>query len=113
MSSGRSSSTEFKDEAASLVLDEDYTVGQACQAVGVGPTAIRRWVEQLRAERSGHTPGKSAALTPEHQRIQELEARLQKVEREKGILKKVHRALAGTLPLHLVSRSATGHFRDQ
>ena len=25
----------------------------------------------------------------------------------------VHRALAGTLPLHLVSRSATGHFRDQ
>ena len=88
MSSGRSSSTEFKDETASLVLDEDYTVGQACQAVGVGPTAMRRWVEQLRAERSGHTPGKSAALTPEHQRIQELEARLQKVEREKEILKK-------------------------
>jgi transposase len=49
---------------------------------------MRRWVEQLRAERSGHTPGKSAALTPENQRIQELEARLQKVEREKEILKK-------------------------
>lgn len=28
-------------------------------------------------------------LTPEHQRIQELEARLQKVEREKEILKKL------------------------
>ncbi|KXJ44456.1 MAG: transposase [Alcanivorax sp. Nap_24] len=88
MSNRRSFSTEFKHEAASLVLDQDYTTGQACQAVGVGPTAMRRWVEQLRAERSGQTPGRSAALTPEHQRIQELEARLQKVEREKEILKK-------------------------
>ena len=45
---------------------------------------MRRWVEQLRAELSGHTPGRSAALTPEHQRIQELEARLQKVFRGQG-----------------------------
>ena len=88
MSSRRSFSTEFKHETASLVLDQDYTISQACQAVGVGPTAMRRWVEQLRSERGGHTPSTSAALTPEHQRIQELEARLQKVEREKEILKK-------------------------
>lgn len=86
--SRRSFSTEFKHEAASLVLDQDYTVGQACQAMGVGPTAMRRWVAQLRAERGGQTPATSAALTPEHQRIQELEARLRKVEREKEILKK-------------------------
>ncbi len=70
------------------MLDQNYTIGQACQAVGVGPTAMRRWVGQLRAERSGHTPERSVPLTPEHQRIQELEARLQKVEREKEILKK-------------------------
>ena len=88
MSSRRSFSPEFKHETASLGLDQDYTIGQACQAVGVGPTAMRRWVEQLRSERGGHTPSTSAALTPEHQRIQELEARLQKVEREKEILKK-------------------------
>ncbi len=86
--SRRSFSAEFKHEAASLVLDQNYTIGQACQAVGVGPTAMRRWVGQLRAERSGHTPERSVPLTPEHQRIQDLEARLQKVEREKEILKK-------------------------
>ncbi|MCE7511386.1 IS3 family transposase [Alloalcanivorax xenomutans] len=91
--SRRSFSTEFKHEAASLVLDQDYTVGQACQAVGVGPTAMRRWVAQLRAERGGQTPATSAALTPEHQRIQELEARLRKVEREKEIFKKGYRSL--------------------
>lgn len=56
--------------------------------MGVGRTAMRRWVDQLRSERGGQTPGTSAALTPEHQRIQELEARLRKVEREKEILKK-------------------------
>ena len=86
--SRRSFSAEFKHEAASLVLDQNYTIGQACQAVGVGPTAMRRWVGQLRAERSGHTPERSVPLTPEHQRIQDLEARLQKGEREKEILKK-------------------------
>ncbi|QJX02351.1 transposase [Alcanivorax sp. IO_7] len=87
--SRRSFSAEFKHEAASLVLDQNYTIGQACQAVGVGPTAMRRWVGQLRAERSGHTPERSVPLTPEHQRIQDLEARLQKVEREKEILKRL------------------------
>jgi len=79
---------EFKQEAASLVVDQNYTVDQACAAVGVGPTAMRRWVAQLRQERGGNTPTSTSAMTPEHQRIQELEAKLRKVEREKEILKK-------------------------
>ena len=53
---------------------------------GVEP-ALRRWVEQLRIERDGGTP-KSKALTPEQQKIQELEARINRLEREKAILKK-------------------------
>lgn len=36
---------------------------------------LRRWVQQLRSEREGHTPN-SKALTPEQQKIQELEARI-------------------------------------
>lgn len=53
----------------------------------VGETALRRWVEQLRLERGGATP-MSKALTPEQQKIQELEARISRLEREKSILKK-------------------------
>lgn len=83
----RSFSTAFKREAASLVLDQNYSVTEACTAMGVGPTAMRRWVEQLRQERAGNTP-KSKAMTPEQQRIQELEARIRKIERENDILKK-------------------------
>ncbi|KWS75370.1 transposase [Pseudomonas amygdali pv. eriobotryae] len=50
-------------------------------------SALRRWVSQLPQERGGVTPT-SKALTPEQQKIQELEARINRLEREKSILKK-------------------------
>jgi len=83
----RSFSTEFKVEAASLVVDQGYSMAEASRAVDVGESALRRWVNQLRAERSGVRPT-SKALTPEQQKIQELEARINRLEREKTILKK-------------------------
>ena len=88
MNNRRSFSTEFKHETACLVLDQGYSVQEACDAVGVGATAMRRWVDQLAGERRGKTPAKSRAMTPDQQRIQELEARIRKIEREKEILKK-------------------------
>ncbi len=84
----RSFTTEFKREAASLVVDQSYTLAQASEAMNVGQSVMRRWVSQLRLERGGQVPQKSPAMTPEHSRIQELEAKLRKVEREKEILKK-------------------------
>lgn len=84
----RSFSTEFKRDAAQLVVDQGYSITEACQAVDVGSTGLRRWVDQLKRERGGETPTNSRALTPEQQRIQELEAKRRKVEREKEILKK-------------------------
>ncbi len=56
--------------------------------MGVGPTALRRWVEQLRQERGGITPERSKAMTPDQQRIQELEAKIRRIERDNEILKK-------------------------
>lgn len=79
--------SEFKLEAASLVLDQGYSTTAACHALNVGPTAIRRWVRQLRDERGGVTPS-SRAMSPEQQQIQELQARISRLEREKSILKK-------------------------
>lgn len=86
--SRRTFSTEFKHEAACLVLDQGYSIQEASDAVGVGVTAIRRWADQLAEERRGKTPAKSRAMTPDQQRIQELEARIRRIEREKEILKK-------------------------
>ncbi len=78
---------EFKLEAACLVVDQGYTYKQACESLDLTETALRGWVKQLKAERGGTTP-KSAALTAEQKRIQELEARVNRLEREKSILKK-------------------------
>lgn len=83
----RTFSAEFKHEAAGLVLDQGYSMVEASRSLEVGETAMRRWVAQLEVERGGVTP-KSKALTPEQQRIQELEARVNRLEREKSILKK-------------------------
>jgi transposase len=44
-------------------------------------------VQQLKMERGGETP-QGAALTPEQQRIQGLEARVRELEKERDVLKK-------------------------
>lgn len=83
----RTFSPEFKQEAASLILDQGYTVSEAVKSLGVGENVLRRWVRQLSEEREGVTP-RGKALTPEQRRIQELEARCKRLEQEKEILKK-------------------------
>ncbi|GAA76544.1 transposase insN for insertion sequence element IS911 [Pseudoalteromonas sp. BSi20480] len=83
----RSFSQEFKLDLAKLVLDEGYSFPEAARSLEVGETALRRWVKQLQDERGGTTPN-SKALTPEQQKIQELEAKVNRLEREKTILKK-------------------------
>ncbi|WP_433912142.1 IS3 family transposase [Pseudomonas vranovensis] len=90
----RSFTPEFKREAAGLVLDQGYSHIEAARSLGLVESALRRWVNQLQEERNGVTPT-SKALTPEQQKIQELEARINRLEREKSIFKKGHRALDG------------------
>ena len=81
-------SAEFKREAADLVLKQNYSCIEASRSLGIGESALRRWVSQLLQERTGVTP-KSNALTPEQQKIQEFEARIARLEREKSILKRL------------------------
>ena len=83
----KSYSTEFKQEAASLVVDKGYTPREACDAMGVGYTAMKRWVKQLKSEREGNTPS-ARALTGEQQKIQALEAVNKQINWENDILKK-------------------------
>lgn len=79
---------EFKLEAISLVLDKNYTVTEACSALGIGPTALRRWIKQFKQEQQGVVPQGCKALTPEQRQIQELQKRIDRLELEKDILKK-------------------------
>ena len=72
----RSFTKEFKLEAASLVVDQNYSVPEACRAMDAERTALNRWVQQLQDERNG-VWSKGTALTPEQHRIQELEAQVE------------------------------------
>ena len=75
----RTFSPEFKQQAACLVLDQGYSHIEASRSVGIGESVLRRWVRQLQSERQGITP-QSKAMTPDQQRIQELEARIERLE---------------------------------
>lgn len=65
---------------------------EASRSVGIGESVLRRWVQQPQSVRQSITP-QSKAMTPDQQRIQYLEARIERLEREKSILKKSYRAL--------------------
>jgi transposase len=83
----------FKLEAVALVTQQGYSVAEACRALDVGDTAMRRWLKQYADEQRGITP-KSKAMTPEHYEIQQLRARIKRLEVEKAILKKATALMA-------------------
>ncbi len=85
----RKISDAIKREAVQLVVSQGFSVPQAAQTLGIGPTALRRWVSQWRAEHGGGEPASEA------QRIKELETQLAQakralteVEEERDTLKK-------------------------
>jgi transposase len=68
-------------------VTQGYSFAKACEAVGVGDTALRRWVAQWRAQQA-EPPRNEAQVMADQRRIRELEARVQELERERDILKK-------------------------
>lgn len=83
----RTFSADFKLEAAQLVTEQNYSVREAAEAMGVGKSTMDKWVRQLRQETLGISP-KAKPITPEQRKIRELEAKIKRIEREKDILKK-------------------------
>ena len=79
---------EFRLESAQLVVDQNYSVREAAEAMGVGKSTMDKWARQLKAERSGGQVGTATPMTPDQRKIRELENRIQRIELEKEILKK-------------------------
>jgi len=104
----RSFTAKFKLEAASLVVDQGYSVPEASRSLDAGETVFCRRVQQLQSKRCGST-SISKALTPEQQKIQELEARINRLEREKDILKKATALLMANGGSILVLQRILGH----
>ena len=63
----------FKLEVVRMVKDQGLSVGDVCCSMDLGETVVRRWMKQYTAELNGQA-GIGKALTPEQQRIRQLEA---------------------------------------
>jgi transposase len=79
---------EFRLESAQLVVDQNYSVREAAEAMGVGKSTMDKWVRQLRVERSGGQVRSATPITSDQRKIMELEKRIKRIELEKEILKK-------------------------
>jgi len=77
----------FKLEVVKMIKDQGLTVQQVARDLGIGETAIRRWVQQYEAEVLGQT-GIGKPLTAEQQRIRQLELENRQLKMDNDILKK-------------------------
>ena len=83
----RQFSSEFKREAVSLVVEQGYSLEEAGRSLGIRGNLVGRWKKQLEADEAGAFPGKGK-MTPDQQRIRDLEVENRRLKMEKDILKK-------------------------
>ncbi|QED65265.1 IS3 family transposase [Escherichia coli] len=88
----RTFTPEFRLECAQLIVDKGYSYRQASEAMNVGSTTLESWVRQLRRERQGIAPS-ATPITPDQQRIRELEKQVRRPGGTKYDIKKGYRAL--------------------
>ncbi len=78
---------EFKVEAVRLVTEENYSIREAAESLGVSTYSLRDWKNKLMAEADAAFPGKGVVSSRDEQmrRLQEENRRLRM---ERDILKK-------------------------
>jgi transposase len=80
--------TEFKLDAISLVLEQNYTKAAAARSLEINPNLITRWIQEHQADDSGQAFRGNGKLTPEREEIRALKAQVKRLQMEKDILKK-------------------------
>lgn len=75
-----------------MVKAQGLTISQVCKDMRLGESAVRRWLSQFEAEQSSAdgviNKGIGKPLTPEHQRIRQLEQENRRLTGDVDILKK-------------------------
>jgi transposase len=85
---GRRVFTEsLRNEAVDLVVSQGFSIAQACEAMGVGGTALRRWVQRWRNDQTV-LQGDGSRLSADQQRIRALERQVATLQSERDLLKK-------------------------
>lgn len=77
----------FKLHVVQMIREQGLSVSQVCRDQALVDSAVRRWLAQYDAEQAGQA-GPGRPLTPEQQRIRELERENQRLREDVSILKK-------------------------
>jgi len=79
---------EFKLDAVSLVLEQEYTKAEASRSLGINPNLIARWIQEHQADDSGQAFRGNGKITPEQAEIRQLKEENRRLRMEKEVLKK-------------------------
>lgn len=80
-------SKEFKLDAVSLVLEQNYSRSEAARSLSIDTGMLGRWLRELQ-EDNGQSFRGNGKLTPEQEEIRKLKSQVKRLEMEKEILKK-------------------------
>jgi len=78
---------EFKLDAISLVLEQNYTRTEAAKSLGLNVNVLGRWIKEHQND-DGQAFRGNGKLTPEQEEIRKLKSQVKRLEMEKDILKK-------------------------
>jgi transposase len=78
---------EFKREAVRLVIEEGRKAAEVERNLGIGRSTVGRWLREMREDPEQAFPGKGY-LKPNDEEIRALKRELERVKRERDILKK-------------------------
>jgi transposase len=80
-------SKEFKLDAISLVVEQQYTRAEAARSLEINPNLITRWLKENEQDNNGQVFRGNGKLTPEQEEIRQLKAKVRQLEMDKNILK--------------------------
>jgi transposase len=80
-------SKEFKLDAVSLVLEQDYSRVKAARSLDINSHMLGRWVKE-HGEEDGHAFRGNGKHTPELEDVRALRPQLKRLQLERDILKK-------------------------
>jgi len=87
MATRKKYSKEFKLDAVSLVLEQEYSKSEAARSLGINPNMLGRWVKEFSSDDPQSFRG-NGKLSPEQEQIRDLKKQVKQLELEKEILKK-------------------------
>lgn len=78
---------EFKLDAVSLVIDQEYSRAEAARSLGINANMLGRWVKEHEAGEGQSFRG-NGKMSPEQEQIKQLKSQVKRLQMEKEILKK-------------------------